>query len=122
QDVGRHQAVIPAGACVVADQVSLTVAADRFTATRPGCPDILDSLAETLVRGDGVSVQGGAASHPDVVAAWRSVLGRADYVWLSPNNRRRIPWTPGLSAWFGAHFTRLPASGGVGRVYQRTGR
>ncbi len=120
--VAADRALIPAGACVVTDQASLTIAADRFTAARPGCPDVVDSLATTLVLSDGVSVQGGAASLPRVVAAWQSTLARAQYVWLSPNNARRIPWTPGLTAWFNAHFQPLHVRGharGLGQVYER---
>jgi hypothetical protein len=120
-DIFHDEAVIPAGSCVVTDQISLTIAANRFIATRPGCPDVLDSLAETLVLSNGVSIQGGAAKHPDVVAAWQSILGKADYVWLSPNNWRRIPWTGQLSTWFNAHFVELPASHSLGRVYKRIG-
>lgn len=118
-DIYHDQARIPAGACVVTDQISLTIAADRFTAARPGCPDVMDAFAETLVLSNGVSVQGGAAGHATVVAAWRSILGRAGYVWLSPNNWRRIPWTPALNSWFRAHFTELPARDSVGTVFKR---
>ena len=55
--------------CVVTDEVSLTLAANRFS-TQPGCPDVLDSLATTLVEDDGVSVQGGAKASARAVAAW----------------------------------------------------
>ena len=83
---------------------------------------MLDGLAQTLVLSNGVSVQGGAAAHPDVVAAWQSILSRADYVWLSPNNARRIPWTPELTSWFAANFQPLQVHGharGLGQVYER---
>ncbi|HEX6448990.1 MAG TPA: hypothetical protein VF060_05975 [Trebonia sp.] len=114
--------LIPVGACVVTDEVSLPIAADRFTAKQPGCPVIVDSLAETLVRSNGVSVQGGASQIPSVVAQWRTWLGEADYVWLSPshNSRRRIPWTPALSAWFNASFKPIsPYSPGTGQIFKR---
>jgi len=119
--VSADRALIPAGACVVTDQTSLTIAADRFTAARPGCPLVVDALAMTLVLGNGVSVQGGAASLPHVVADWQAALARAQYVWLSPNYARRIPWTPALSLWFTAHFQQLTPSGGhgLGRVYEQ---
>jgi hypothetical protein len=120
-DIYHDQAVIPAGSCVVTDQISLAIAANRFTATRPGCPDVMDSLAETLVLSNGVSIQGGAANHPDVVAAWQSILGKADYVWLSPNNWRRIPWTHQLDSWFDANFVQLPTGHSLGKVYKRIG-
>jgi alpha-1,2-mannosyltransferase len=119
-DIYPDQAVIPPGSCVLTDEISMAVAANRFTAARPGCPDILDSLAQTLVLSEGVSVQGGAASLPRVVAAWQSLLGEAGYVWLSPTDARRIPWTPELSSWFSAHFVQLATPGhGLGKVYKR---
>jgi alpha-1,2-mannosyltransferase len=116
------RALIPAGSCVVSDEISLAIAANRLTAARPGCPDVLDGLAQTLVLSNGVSVQGGAADHPDVVTAWQYILSRADYVWLSPNNARRIPWTPALTLWFATNFQPLQVSGqapGLGQVYER---
>ena len=115
-----HQ--IPAGACVVTDEASLTIAADRFANLPPGCPDIIDSLAATLVLSNGVSVQGGAENMPSVVAQWKTWLGKADYVLLSPGHasQRRIPWTPALWAWFKAEFVNdgnySPATG---QLYQR---
>ena len=120
-DIYPDQALIPAGACVVTDETSLVIAANRFTAARPGCPDIMDALAATLVLSNGVSVQGGASSLPNVVNAWETILGQAQYVWLSPGNPRRIPWTPALTLWFTTHFQQLTPVGGrgLGRVYQR---
>ena len=115
---------IPPGACVVTDEISLTIAADRFADLPPGCPDIIDSLAETLVRSNGVSVQGGAENMPAVVAQWHTWLSKADYVWLSPDHgsRRRIPWTTGLSDWFNVNFVKIGAnSPATGQLYQRVG-
>jgi hypothetical protein len=114
--------LIPAGACVVTDEISLTIAANRFTAARSGCPDVLDALATTLVEGNGVSVQGGAMALPRVVSEWRKVFSRAQYVWLSTTSGRRIPWTPGLKHWFAHHFRAIKLHGhakGLGVIYVR---
>ncbi len=116
--------VIPPGACVVTDEASLTISADRFARPPAGCPDIVDSLASTLVLSHGVSVQGGASRMPAVVAQWRKWLGAADYVWLSPGHgsRKRIPWTLSLSDWFNTHFAEVGSySATTGQVYQRVG-
>ena len=114
--------LIPAGACVVTDETPLTISADRFTPLRPGCPDVIDSLATTLALSHGVSVQGGAANSGPVVAAWQSILSRADYVWLSPGNTRRIPWTPELTTWFRRTFRPVRWHGpGTGQLYARVG-
>ncbi len=112
--------LIPNGACVVTDEVSLTIAADRFTDLPPGCPDIIDALAATLVLSNGVSVQDGASQLPQVVATWQGYLSKAQYVWLSPSHgsRRRIPWTPALSAWFNANFTQISSANAVGTLYE----
>ena len=112
--------LIPPGSCLVTDEASLAIAADRFEAHPPGCPDIVDALAATLVLSNGVSVQGGANRMPQVVDAWQTWMSKADYVWLSPNNARRIPWTPALTTWFDAHFTKLGRYDGVtGQLYAR---
>jgi alpha-1,2-mannosyltransferase len=113
---------IPASACLITDEVSLSISADRFTNLPPGCPDIVDSLAATLVLSNGVSVQGGAQSMPAVVAQWQTWLSEADYVWLSPEHgsKRRIPWTKGLSTWFNANFVKVGSNALVtGQLYQR---
>jgi alpha-1,2-mannosyltransferase len=112
------KAAIPAGSCVVTDEVSLTLAANRFS-TRPGCPDVLDSLATTLVEDNGISVQGGAKASARTVSAWMWIFGHAQYVWLSSDSDRRIPWTHGLERWFARHFKPLKVHHGLGRVYKR---
>jgi hypothetical protein len=117
-NVYADKAVIPAGSCVVSDEVSLTLAANRFS-TRAGCPAVLDSLATTLVEDNGISVQGGAKSSARAVAAWRWIFGQTEYVWLSSDSDRRIPWTYALSQWFDHHYRRLNVHGGVGHVYKR---
>jgi hypothetical protein len=98
--------VIPPGSCVVSDQVSVTVAADRFTTT-PGCPDVVDALAQTLVISHGVSPAGGAGNQQAVVSAWESIFSQSQYVWLTGGYRNRIPWTPQLDAWFHAHYHQV---------------
>jgi Dolichyl-phosphate-mannose-protein mannosyltransferase len=114
-------ALVPAGSCLVADQVSFAIAANRFTAPTPGCPDLVDSLAATLALSGGVSPQGGAGQAPSVVAGWEAVFGQARYVWLSGGASARIPWTPALQSWFSAHFRLLAAYPGYGasKLYVR---
>ena len=107
--ISRIAAKIPAGACVVTDTVSFTIAANRFEASEPGCPVVIDSLATTLVLTHGVSIQGGADHDASAAAAWQAILLKAQYVWLSTNHWRRIPFgwnTPGWK-WFTHHFTQI---------------
>jgi alpha-1,2-mannosyltransferase len=114
-------ALVPAGSCLVADQVSFAIAADRFAAPGPGCPDLVDSLAATLALSGGVSPQGGAGQAPKVVAGWEAIFGQARYVWLSGGAPARIPWTPALQSWFSGHFRLLAAFPGYGasKLYVR---
>ncbi len=120
-DVRAEATLIPRGACVVTDEISLAIAANRFTAGDDGCPVVLDSLAATLVAGNGTSVQGGAGKLPQVATFWEGAFARARYVWLSSSSDRRIPWTPGLTRWFNRRFRPLhPAAGfEYGRLYVR---
>ena len=114
-------ALVPAGSCLVADQVSFAIAADRFAAPSPGCPDLIDSLAVTLKLSGGVSPQGGAGHAPNVIAGWEAIFAQAKYVWLSGGAPARIPWTPALQSWFSAHFRLLAAYPGYGasKLYVR---
>jgi len=114
--------VIPAGSCVVSDQVSVTIAANRFT-TAPGCPDVVDALAQTLVLSHGVSPAGGAGKQQAVVSGWESIFSQAQYVWLTGGYQNRIPWTPQLAAWFQAHFhqVRVLRSYVDSRIYEKNG-
>jgi alpha-1,2-mannosyltransferase len=110
--IGR---MIPPGACVVTDEVSDLISTDRFNVP-PGCPQVIDALATTLVLSHGVSVQGGAGRIPAVVDGWQSILGRAQYVLLSPGSARRIPAT----AWFRRNFVPVTAyQTGIGQLWER---
>jgi hypothetical protein len=114
-------ALIPPGSCLVADQVSFAIAANRFEAPENSCPDLIDSLAATLALSGGVSPQGGAGHAANVVAGWEDIFGRADYVWVSGGSSARIPWTPALQSWFAAHFRLLQSFPGYGasKLYAR---
>jgi alpha-1,2-mannosyltransferase len=114
-------ALVPAGSCLVADQVSFAIAANRFAAPSPDCPDLIDSLAATLALSGGVSPQGGAGPAPKVVAGWEAIFGQARYVWLSGGAAARIPWTPALQSWFSSHFRLLADYSGYGasKLYVR---
>jgi hypothetical protein len=112
---------IPAGACVVSDQVAVTISANRFTAADPGCPDVVDSLAQTLVLSHGVSPAGGAGNKRAVVLGWESIFSKAQFVWLTQGYQSRIPWTPRLDAWFHSrfHLARLLRGYVDSRIYER---
>jgi hypothetical protein len=89
--------------------VALIVSANRFESSKPGCPVVLDSLATTLVLAHGQSVQGGADKNKAAIAGWKAILLKAQYVWLSPNHWKRIPfgYNSAQWAWFTDHFRQI---------------
>jgi hypothetical protein len=115
--------VIPAGSCVVSDQVAVTISANLFTTATPGCPDVVDSLAKTLVLSHGVSPAGGAGKDQAVVSQWESIFSKAQFVWLTDGYKSRIPWTPQLDAWFQANFHLVRALHGYvdSHIYEKSG-
>jgi hypothetical protein len=98
---------IPAGACVFADQVSFLIAANRFTASQPGCPVVIDSLATTLALTHGVSVQAGADRDLRAVTEWENIMSGAQYLWFSPSYELRIPRPPAFWNWVWKYYTRI---------------
>ncbi len=117
--VAAAQRIIPPGACVLADQVSYTIAADRFP-SQPGCPHIVDAVGSDYSLSRGRNASTGAGRSPAVRALWLAALHRAQYVWLSTLSAKRIPWSvPGISAYFHRDFRRVP--GGPAGLYVRKG-
>jgi hypothetical protein len=114
-------ALIPRGSCLVTDQDSYAIAANRFEAPSGDCPDLIDSLAVSLSLSGGNSPAVTAGRTPAVVAGWEAVFGNAAYVWLSNGSPARIPWTPALRSWFSAHFRLVSIYRGYGdsKVYVR---
>jgi hypothetical protein len=116
----RH--AIPRGACVLTDQVSFTIAANRFFSTVPGCPQMIDPLATDYALSPGRDGLSGAGRVPAVAAVMRSAFDHAQYVWLSGTyNRRRIAWTPALHAYFRRDFVRVLTDHRGDALYRRRG-
>jgi hypothetical protein len=117
----RIDAIIPPGACVVTDQVSVTLAANRFVSNVPGCPQMVDSLGTTLALSDGLKPQTGAGNVPKVAAFWSQTLSHAQYLILTATNTRRIAWTPALVAYLDQDFVQVYRSPRKLLVYVRKG-
>ncbi len=114
--------IVPPGACVLTDQVSYTIAADRFYSTTPGCSLMVDSIGTDYSLGHGRDASSGAARYPAVDAVWRTAFSHAQYVWLSLRfNQRRIAWTPALRSYFHQHFHRVLRDGSDDVLYARIG-
>ena len=113
--------IVPPGACVLTDQVSYTIAADRFYSTAPGCSLLVDSIGTDYALGHGRDASSGAARYPAVDAVWRDAFHHAQYVWLSVKyNPRRIAWTPALRSYFRSHFHPVLHDGTSDVLYART--
>ncbi len=97
--------LVPPGACVLTDQVSVTLAANRFVSNVPGCPQMVDSLGTDLALSNGLKPNTGAGRVPAVAGFWQQAFEHAQYVLLTNTNHRRVPWTPALRAYLLQHFT-----------------
>jgi alpha-1,2-mannosyltransferase len=117
--IAAARRLIPPGACVVSDEVSLMIMADRFISDVPGCPVLMDTTGTDLALSHGRLPATGAARSPALDAVWRSEFGHAQYVWLSHWQHRRVPWTPALRTYFSGHFTRVLRAKGVTGLYRR---
>jgi hypothetical protein len=113
--------MVPPGACVLTDQVSVTLAANRFVSTDPNCPKLIDSLGTTLALSDGLKPQTGAAKVAAVNAMWSQTFSKSQYVLLTAANFRRIAWSPQLTAYFASHFHMVYQSPRMLRLYVRNG-
>ncbi|HEY6274770.1 MAG TPA: glycosyltransferase family 87 protein [Streptosporangiaceae bacterium] len=114
--------IIPRGACVLTDQVSLTINADRFVSAAPGCPQMVDTLGTDLALSHGLTPGTGAARVPAVAAVWSEAFGHAQYVLLTRINTRRIPWSPSLRKYLRSHFRRVYTSPRDLTLYVRKGQ
>jgi alpha-1,2-mannosyltransferase len=115
------QRLIPPGACLLADEVSFSVMANRLTSDVPGCSLLLDATGSNYALSHGRDPETGAARYPRVQALWNYAFAHAQYVWLSGLNNHRVAWTPQLRAYFSSHFTRILHAGPVGSLYRRDG-
>jgi hypothetical protein len=118
--IAAARRAIPAGACVLTDQVSFTIAADRFGSAGPGCPLMIDPLGTDYALSPGRDGTQGAGRVPAVAAIMRDAFTHAQYVWLAGGyNRRRIAWTPALRRYFDARFVRVLTDGKGDALYVR---
>jgi alpha-1,2-mannosyltransferase len=103
--------LIPAGACVVTNGASYTVAANRFFSTDPDCPPMVDAFGTLFAMTSG----GNQASPPNVlrpvVELWQTTLEHAQYVWLTSTTVAQIPWNSQLYGYFHTHFRLIGLKG-----------
>jgi alpha-1,2-mannosyltransferase len=120
--------LIPPGSCVVTNDASLTIAANRFVSDVAGCPSVVDSYGTFMAMTDGYTVRATPPVIRLVAMAWQAWFAHADYAWLEPTAiSGQIPWTHALHSYFASHFRLVglaspyPARGNVprGGLYKR---
>jgi hypothetical protein len=119
--VTSAERLIPPGSCLLADEVSFAVMANRLVSDVPGCPLLLDATGSNYAYSHGRDPETGAAKFPRVDALWTYAFQHAQYVWLSGLNNHRVAWTPQLRSYFQSHFTRILSAGNAGALYRRDG-
>jgi alpha-1,2-mannosyltransferase len=120
--------LIPPGSCVVTNDASFTISANRFVPDAAGCPSVVDSYGTYLAMTDGHIDHAEPRVLRSVATTWQAWFARADYVWLDPSDLKgEIPWTRSLYAYFAGHFRLVglaspyPGQGNVprGGLYKR---
>ena len=119
--VQQLQRIVPAGACVLTDQESYLIIANRATSSVPGCSQMIDTLGTDLALSGGLRPSTGAGNDPAVVAVWRGAFSHAQYVWLTYQNSARVPWNHELRAYFRASFVRVLRDDRGDALYRRIG-
>ena len=113
-------AAIPAGTCVVSDDLSLLISANRSQATGRGCPQLIDPFGMWMVADHGRGAVGKAPRPRLLVAYWHGAFARAGALVLSNLDQLMIPWTPGLERQLRRNF-RVVLTEPDASVYLRRG-
>jgi glycosyl transferase family 87 len=106
-NLSEASAFIPPGACVLTDTVAATIAIDRFSASSPGCPALVDTVGTLIATTHGQDFNHGPGPLEADTQYWQQAFEHAEYVWLVGNNGytgARIAWTPALYTYFVSHF------------------
>ena len=106
--------LIPAGSCVVTDDASLTISADRFTSDQPACSPMVDAWGTLLAMTNGQKGYAAPQVLAKVAAVWRTAFSHAQYAWLQTGSNGQIPWTASLYAYFTSHFRLVGLVNGPG--------
>jgi hypothetical protein len=108
--------LIPAGSCVVTDDTSLTVSANRFTSDQPDCSPMVDAFGTLLAMTNGQKRYASPQVLAKVEAVWRTAFSDAQYAWIQTGSQGQIPWTASLYAYFTSHFRLVGLVNGPGSL------
>jgi hypothetical protein len=114
-DVALLDRLVPFGACVLGDDASTLVLADRFSSSTPGCTAVTDAFGNTITSDGGYPASTPQGHSARTVATWMGALEHSDYVVLALGyQERRIPWAaPVLRHYLNSHFQALTSSGDI---------
>lgn len=105
--------LVPPGACVVYNEVSLGIYSNRMISSSPSCPDVVDPYGMFMAWGYGLTPAPEAFT-----LEWKRYFEQAQYVVFSHANGPYIPWGTSLLPWFHRNF-RLIYAGKFFYVYVR---
>jgi hypothetical protein len=108
------------GDCVLTDQVSYTILANRFLSDVPGCSLMDDPTGADLALSHGRTPSSGAGNVPAVAAVWWDGFRHAQVVMLSSRSFKRVAWAPGLKTYFHDHFRLVARDPAQDALYVRT--
>ena len=102
--VAGIQRVIPAGSCVVTNNLYFVFLANRYLSNERNCPTMVDPYGTWLAANPLYPPPNPPWHVPGLESQWRSWFAASQYAVMVDSNRDFIPWTAGLSQWFSAHF------------------
>lgn len=103
-------AAVPAGACVIGDEPSLQIAADRFASSSARCPFVVDSYGTWLAASPSAPPGSGQVPPRMLVEEWRRWFAAADFVLLNAQQSSYLPWTPALSTYFEHRYVLIASA------------
>jgi hypothetical protein len=110
---------IPPGACVLSDNASLLLLANRFVSDVKGCAVIDDGLGTDLALSHGLTPATGAGDVPAVARLWNSAFRHAQFVWFTNHSWRRIAWSTSGLAYFQHDFKPILTDADGDILYRR---
>jgi hypothetical protein len=120
QPITAADRLIPPGSCVVSDNVTLLLLANRFNSSVPGCTVINDGLGTDLALSHGLTPETGAGTIPAVTRLWRESFDHAQFLWLSYRYTHRIALSPALARYMHHDFKPIYTDDYGDTLYRRT--
>ncbi len=111
--------VTPPGSCVLTDEPSLLLLANRFSAARGDCPQVVDIYGTELAYGHGYAEVVADERYQAVQDIWLDWLRRADEVVFVHLNTATLGWTAEVRAELALRFPVVRHIGTISVFEQR---